>query len=90
MQPALAAGDGRLVTGWRVPRREDALLASALVTLRAQLGEHDPGRVGICASTTCADVFVDASPAGHRRFCSVTCQNRERVAAFRRRRASNP
>lgn len=72
---------------WVVPRRQDAVLAAAAVTLHAQLSEHDPERLGTCASTRCADVYVDASPGAHRRFCSVTCQNRERVAAFRRRRS---
>ena len=69
-----------------MPRARDALLAAAAVTLHTQLVEHDPERLGTCASTRCGDVFVDASPGAHRRFCSVTCQNRERVAAFRRRR----
>jgi len=30
--------------------------------------------------------YIDASPGGQRRFCSVTCQNRARVAAWRQRR----
>ena len=34
----------------------------------------------------CADVYVDASPTHDRRYCSVTCQNRARVAAYRARR----
>jgi hypothetical protein len=72
---------------WLVPRRQDAVLAAGAVTLHAQLSEHDPQRLGTCASSSCADVYVDASPGAHRRFCSVTCQNRERVAAFRRRRS---
>ena len=86
IQPALGVADGRIVPRWLVPRARDALLAAAAVTLHAQLVEHDPERLGTCASTQCADVYADASPGAHRRFCSVTCQNRERVAAFRRRR----
>jgi len=84
VHPAL---DNRCQAQWLVPRKQDAVLAAGAVTLHAQLSEHDPERLGTCASTSCADVYVDASPGAHRRFCSVTCQNRERVAAFRRRRS---
>ena len=69
---------------WIVPRKRDALLASAALALRDHLAAY-PDRIGVCADGQCADVYVDASPAGHRRFCSVTCQNRTRVAAYRRR-----
>jgi predicted RNA-binding Zn ribbon-like protein len=58
--------------------------------VRAQLAEHDPQRLGTCAARGCGDAFVDTSPGAHRRFCSVTCQSRERVAAFRRRKAGKP
>lgn len=88
VRPELGIVDGRLVAGWQVPRRKDVLLASAALALREHLTAH-PDRLGVCADDKCADVYVDASPAGHRRFCSLTCQNRARVAAFRaRRRAS--
>jgi predicted RNA-binding Zn ribbon-like protein len=68
---------------WRVSAARDALLAAAALTLRHQLAEHDPDRVGVCSGRRCADAFIDASPAGQRRFCSVTCQNRARIAAWR-------
>jgi predicted RNA-binding Zn ribbon-like protein len=86
VQPALDADGDRIRAGWLVPRKSDALLAAAAVALHDQLVEHEPERLGTCASTSCGDAFADASPGAHRRFCSVTCQNRERVAAFRRRR----
>jgi predicted RNA-binding Zn ribbon-like protein len=85
VRPEVAATDDGPVASWRVPRRTDALLASAAIALRDLLAA-DADRVGACADTRCADVYVDASPGGHRRFCSVTCQNRARVAAFRQRR----
>jgi len=88
ISPALGVAGGRIRPEWLVPRARDAVLAAATVTLHTQLVEHDPERLGTCASARCGDVFVDASPGAHRRFCSVTCQNRERVAAFRRRRKS--
>ncbi|HEY6746078.1 MAG TPA: CGNR zinc finger domain-containing protein [Mycobacteriales bacterium] len=87
VRPELVQEDGALVAGWSVPAPDDALLAAAALALREHLAVH-PDRVGICADRQCADVYVDASPAGHRRFCSVTCQNRTRVAAFRERRRS--
>jgi predicted RNA-binding Zn ribbon-like protein len=86
VQPALAVAGDRIRAEWLVPRRRDALLAAAAVALHGQLAEHEPERLGTCASTSCGDAFADASPGAHRRFCSVTCQNRERVAAFRRRK----
>ena len=83
------AGDRPGAT-WRVPSARDALLAAAALTLRHQLAEHDPDRIGICSGRHCADAFIDASPAGQRRFCSVTCQNRARVAAWRQRQRQPP
>ncbi len=86
IQPALGVAGDRIRAEWLVPRKRDALLAAAAVALHGQLVEHEPERLGTCASSSCGDAFADASPGAHRRFCSVTCQNRERVAAFRRRR----
>ncbi|MEV6488510.1 CGNR zinc finger domain-containing protein [Actinoplanes sp. NPDC051633] len=85
VRPEMAVAEGGLVAVWRVPRAADALLASAALALRDHLAEH-PDRLGICADRQCADVYLDVSPAGRRRFCSLTCQNRARVAAFRARR----
>jgi len=44
--------------------------------------------MGVCSGHRCADAYIDTSPAGRRRFCSVTCQSRARVAAWRRQRRS--
>jgi predicted RNA-binding Zn ribbon-like protein len=85
VRPEMAVAEGGLVAVWRVPRAADAQLASAALALRDHLAEH-PDRLGVCADRQCADVYVDVSPAGRRRFCSLTCQNRARVAAFRARR----
>src|SRR5690606_20390280 len=43
-------------------------------------------RLGRCAGTECADVFVDTSRNNRRRFCSDGCANRTHVAAHRARR----
>jgi len=90
--PALELTDtgDRPSATWRVPGARAALLAAAALTLRHQLAEHDPDRIGICSGRHCADAFIDASPAGQRRFCSVTCQNRARVGAWRQRQRQPP
>jgi predicted RNA-binding Zn ribbon-like protein len=43
-------------------------------------------RFGSCEAPACGRVFFDVSRNGSRRFCSTTCQNRVKAAAFRRRR----
>jgi predicted RNA-binding Zn ribbon-like protein len=85
VRPALASGD-RLTAAWTVDDPAQALPAAAALALREHLAAH-PDRLGVCADEKCADVYVDQSPAGHRRFCSLTCQNRSRTAAFRARRS---
>jgi predicted RNA-binding Zn ribbon-like protein len=85
VQPELATSDDGFTAAWRVPRSKDALLASAALALRDHCAAQ-PNRLGTCADRQCSDVYVDASPAGHRRFCSLTCQNRARAATFRDRR----
>jgi predicted RNA-binding Zn ribbon-like protein len=88
VRPALVSHGGHIQPSWLVKRQRDALLAAAAISLHAQLAEHRCDRLGTCGADHCADVYVDASPAGHRRFCSVTCQNRARVAVFRRRKSA--
>jgi predicted RNA-binding Zn ribbon-like protein len=47
------------------------------------------GRREVCAAEACDDVYIDLSRNRSRRFCSVTCGNREAVAAYRARKASS-
>jgi predicted RNA-binding Zn ribbon-like protein len=84
----VASANARVDEVWVVGNDRDALLAAASVCLRELLVEQGADRLGTCAGVRCADAYVDASPGGHRRYCSITCQNRNRVAAFRRRRAA--
>lgn len=84
IRPTLTLADGLPGEAWHVDDPRDALLAAAALTLRHQLAHHDPARLGTCTDRNCADAYIDASPGGQRRFCSVTCQNRARVAAWRR------
>jgi predicted RNA-binding Zn ribbon-like protein len=84
VRPALTERAGELVEEWTVDEPAQAGRAAAALALRRHLAEH-PDRIGVCADDQCADVYVDSSPAGRRRFCCLTCQNRARAAAFRRR-----
>lgn len=88
VRPALLEDNDGARGIWQVDDTRWALLAAAAVALRAHLAGQPGDRLGVCAGRRCADVYIDASPGAHRRFCSVRCQNRARVAAFRRRRAS--
>jgi predicted RNA-binding Zn ribbon-like protein len=45
-------------------------------------------RLGTCAGDRCVDAFHDSTQAHTRRFCSLKCQNRAKVAAYRRRQAA--
>jgi hypothetical protein len=87
VRPTMTLADSLPGEAWHVDDPRDALLAAAALTLRHQLAQHDPARIGTCTGRDCADAYIDASPGGQRRFCSVTCQNRARVAAWRSRRS---
>jgi predicted RNA-binding Zn ribbon-like protein len=84
VRPDLVVDHGEVRPAW-LTTEPDALPAAALLGLRAQLSQQDPARLGICVDGGCADIYVDVSPAGRRRFCSVQCQNRARAAEYRRR-----
>jgi predicted RNA-binding Zn ribbon-like protein len=87
VRPTLREVRGTLHRGWSVPKPHAALLGAATITVREFLAEHGGDRLGVCAGQRCADVYVDTSRPGRRRFCSVTCQNRTRLAAHRRRQS---
>jgi predicted RNA-binding Zn ribbon-like protein len=53
--------------------------------LAAVLGSDLAGRIGVCAAPTCDRVYIDNSRNNQKRFCSTTCQNRVKTAAFRSR-----
>ena len=54
--------------------------------LARMIGLGRAHRLGTCEAPDCGRVFVDVSKNASRSFCSVTCQNRVKSAAFRRRR----
>jgi hypothetical protein len=88
--PHLAKEDGR----WRIHHHPvDAPLLAMWTSICAEglariIGSGDADRLGTCAAADCGRVFLDGSKNASRRFCSTTCQNRVKAAAFRRRRAS--
>jgi predicted RNA-binding Zn ribbon-like protein len=54
--------------------------------LARMIGLGRAHRLGTCEAPGCGRAFVDVSKNASRSFCSVTCQNRVKSAAFRRRR----
>ncbi|WP_416966619.1 CGNR zinc finger domain-containing protein [Streptomyces sp. 4F14] len=61
-------------------------LASSCMTLAVLLWDRQLPPGGICASSTCENVFVTSTGGTTRRYCSARCATRERVAAHRRGR----
>ncbi len=55
--------------------------------LARHISDQNAHRFGICNAVNCDRVFVDVSRNGSRRFCSTSCQNRTKTAAFRQRMA---
>lgn len=89
--PHLAKDHGR----WRLHHHPaDADLVPMATAISADgmarmVGAGRAGRLGACDADDCDRVFLDGSKNGSRRFCSTTCQNRLKAAAFRRRRATS-
>ena len=53
--------------------------------LAEMIGDAEAQRLGTCERGECGRVYVDVSKNASRRFCSLTCQNRVKVAMFRER-----
>ncbi|HUZ35291.1 MAG TPA: CGNR zinc finger domain-containing protein [Streptosporangiaceae bacterium] len=85
-QPRLVLDGWLLIGTWTAPASQQFLVACLLTLYQQLILWGSSRRLGLCAGARCADVYVDSSPGGHKRFCSLTCQNRSRVAAFRARR----
>lgn len=69
--------DADEVEGW---------VAGMATGLAFVLGNPTIDRLGVCTAAACDRVYIDTSRNGSRRFCSTTCQNRIKAAAFRARR----
>lgn len=61
--------------------------AGCATGLAVVLGTELYNRLGVCTAPRCDRVYVDVSRNGTRRFCSTSCQNRVKAAAFRARQA---
>ena len=72
------AADNSLPNGWA---------AGCATGLAVVLGGSRYDRLGVCTAPRCDRVYVDTSRNGTRRFCSTSCQNRVKTAAFRARSA---
>lgn len=59
--------------------------AQTAAGLASVLCEEGGDRLGACARPGCDLVYIDTSRNGRRRFCSLRCANRVRVADHRRR-----
>jgi predicted RNA-binding Zn ribbon-like protein len=59
--------------------------AGCATGLAIVLGTEMYERLGVCTAPRCDRVYVDVSRNGTRRFCSTSCQNRVKAAAFRAR-----
>ncbi|HEX6520627.1 MAG TPA: CGNR zinc finger domain-containing protein [Streptosporangiaceae bacterium] len=70
------AADNSMVSGWA---------AGCATGLAVVLGGELYDRLGVCTAPRCDRVYVDISRNGTRRFCSTSCQNRVKTAAFRAR-----
>jgi predicted RNA-binding Zn ribbon-like protein len=68
--------DNSLVSGWA---------AGCATGLAVVLGGELYDRLGVCTAPRCDRVYVDTSRNGTRRYCSTSCQNRVKTAAFRAR-----
>ena len=73
------AADAKVVPMWT------SVCAEGLARL---LAAGHAERLGTCEDAACGRVFVDVSRNATRRFCSTTCQNRVKAAAFRQRRVA--
>jgi hypothetical protein len=86
--PHLAKEEGL----WRLHHHPvDAALVPMWTSICAEgmariIGAGHGDRLGTCEAPDCDRVFLDVSKNASRRFCSTTCQNRVKAAAFRHRR----
>lgn len=64
----------------------DSWAAGMATGLALVLGHPPVTRLGLCTAPSCDRAYADTSRNNSRRFCSVTCQNRVKAAAYRARR----
>jgi predicted RNA-binding Zn ribbon-like protein len=72
---------------WATKQRDGRalVLAGCTASLLRAVERYGWERLGICAGADCADVYIDLTGRGSRRYCSHGCLNRARVRAYRSR-----
>ncbi|WBB59247.1 CGNR zinc finger domain-containing protein [Streptomyces sp. WMMC500] len=88
-QPHLTDHDGAWHWHYARPKAPlgERVATSCVVALLTAIADGGAGRLRICAGADCANVFVDASRPGLRRYCDTrSCGNRAHVTAYRERR----
>jgi hypothetical protein len=86
LRSRLVAHDWAIHEEWATSRPERKLLAAGALSLLELLADQpDSSRLGTCDGDDCVDAYVDRSPGGRRRYCSLTCQNRARTRHYRAR-----
>ncbi|WP_436698429.1 CGNR zinc finger domain-containing protein [Nocardioides sp. BYT-33-1] len=68
------------------PLAERILVETAMAMIDV-IRADEMSRLSVCADDTCEGVVLDLSRNRSKRFCSVTCGNRNAVAAYRARQA---
>jgi hypothetical protein len=63
---------------------DEWFLASSCLALTVLLWDRQSPPGGVCASSSCQNVYVTQGQGPARRYCSRRCATRERVAAHRR------
>jgi predicted RNA-binding Zn ribbon-like protein len=84
VHPQLSGHDGQ---PWHVHYRDsgsmaDKYAAGAAMGLAVRLSELGVDRFGICKAGPCEGVFIDASEAGSRGYCSDGCADRASATLF--------
>ncbi|WP_127508818.1 CGNR zinc finger domain-containing protein [Actinoplanes solisilvae] len=74
---------------WRLPATGAQVLSTFARDAVDLFGGRFATRIRECSSPDCYLIFVDTSPSGRRRWCSMeTCGNRSKVRALRSRRSA--
>ena len=77
------ASDGRLM--WMRHPTSSRTATACTAALIDFIDCHNSDRLGTCNAHACIDVYVDASQAQTRSYCSHQCHSRTRVARWRAR-----
>ena len=70
------------------PLAERVLIETAMALIDV-IRTDEGSRISVCADDSCEALALDLSRNRSKRYCSVTCANRNAVAAYRARRAES-